>query len=427
MRAARRMWAHVMRDRFGAKNPRSWMLRFHTQTAGCSLTAQQPYNNIVRVTIQALAGVLGGTQSLHTDSLRRGAGACRRSEAVTVALRTQQILAEESGVANTVDPLGGSYFVEALTDRMEREAVDYIRAHRRAGRDVAAIEAGFPQKEIADASYRYQREVDAGHKTIVGVNRYRSTSEARPELLRIGEEAEREQLAASGERVKSSRDAGRVRDDAGRARPRPARVGRTSSRRCSTPCGPTRTVGEIVSGARAGVRHVPGGLGPVMERAARRLRLLVGKVGLDGHDRGAKIIARAFRDAGFEVIYTGLHQSPEMVVETAIQEDVDAISLSILSGAHNYLFPRVLELLRAWGGGHRRVRRRNRPRGGHSRARRRRRARDLHAGLIDHRHRGMGPDEHPPAVDRLSGRGTTTCNERFSSPTSARRSGGSSS
>jgi methylmalonyl-CoA mutase N-terminal domain/subunit len=193
-RAARRIWARVMRERFGAKNPRSWALRFHTQTAGCSLTAQQPSNNIVRVTVQALAAVMGGTQSLHTNSLDETLS-LPTERAVTIALRTQQILAEESGVANTVDPLGGSYFVEALTDRVEREALDYIERIDRMGGIVAAIEAGFPQKEIADASYRYQQDVDAGRKTVVGVNRYVSEEDERPEILKIGEEVEREQLA----------------------------------------------------------------------------------------------------------------------------------------------------------------------------------------------------------------------------------------
>jgi len=204
LRAARRIWARVMRERFGAKKPRSWMLRFHTQTAGCSLTAQQPYNNIVRVTIQALAGVLGGTQSLHTDSYDE-ALALPSDEAVTVALRTQQIIAEESGVANTVDPLAGSYFVESLTDRIEREATDYIRKIDEMGGIVDAIDAGFPQKEIADAAYRYQRQVDEGSKTIVGVNKYVRDDEKRPELLRIGEEMERGQLERL-RRVKAERD-----------------------------------------------------------------------------------------------------------------------------------------------------------------------------------------------------------------------------
>jgi methylmalonyl-CoA mutase N-terminal domain/subunit len=204
MRAARRMWARFMRDRFGAKNPRSWMLRFHTQTAGCSLTAQQPYNNVVRVTIQALAGILGGTQSLHTNSLDETL-ALPSQEAVTIALRTQQILAEESGVTNSTDPLGGSYFVEALTDRIERDALDYIERIDRMGGIVAAIEAGFPQKEIADAAYHYQRQLDGGVKTVVGVNKYAMDEADRPKLLRIGPEVEREQLEGL-ERVRDRRD-----------------------------------------------------------------------------------------------------------------------------------------------------------------------------------------------------------------------------
>jgi len=204
LRAARRIWARVMKDRFGAKKERSWMLRFHTQTAGCSLTAQQPYNNIVRVTIQALAGVLGGTQSLHTDSFDE-ALALPSDEAVTVALRTQQIIAEESGAANTIDPLAGSYFVEALTNRIEQDAMAYIDKIDELGGIVRAIETGFPQKEIADASYRYQRQVDSGVKTVVGVNRYVQKDEQRPELLRIGDEVERGQLDRLS-RVKRERD-----------------------------------------------------------------------------------------------------------------------------------------------------------------------------------------------------------------------------
>jgi methylmalonyl-CoA mutase, N-terminal domain len=208
LRAARRMWARIMRERFEARNPRSWTLRFHTQTAGCSLTAQQPYNNIVRVTIQALAAVMGGTQSLHTDSFDE-ALALPSDQAVTVALRTQQIIAEESGVTNTVDPLGGSYFVEALTDRTEQEAWSYIQRIDEMGGIVAAIERGFPQKEIADASYRYQRQVDQGAKTIVGVNKYEQSDESKPELLRIGPEVESRQIERL-RRVRAERDATRA-------------------------------------------------------------------------------------------------------------------------------------------------------------------------------------------------------------------------
>jgi methylmalonyl-CoA mutase N-terminal domain/subunit len=211
LRAARRIWAHVMRDRFKAKNPRSWMLRFHTQTAGCSLTAQQPLNNVARVTVQALAAVLGGTQSLHTDSFDE-ALALPTEEAVTVALRTQQILAEESGVTNTIDPLGGSYFVEALTDRVERDAMAYIERIDQMGGMIAAIERGFPQKEIADASYHYQRQVDQGDKTIVGVNKHASGGERRTEILTIGDDVERAQLARLLQ-VKADRDEAQLRRD----------------------------------------------------------------------------------------------------------------------------------------------------------------------------------------------------------------------
>lgn len=208
MRAARRLWASFMRDRFGVTNPRAWMLRFHTQTAGCSLTAQQPYNNIVRVTIQALAGVLGGTQSLHTDSYDESL-ALPSEHAVTVALRTQQILAEESGVANTTDPLGGSYFVEALTDRVEADALDYIRRIDEMGGMIPAIERGFPQKEIADASYHYQRQLDSGEKVIVGVNRYVQEDEERPEILRVGDDVGTGQIEKLA-RVRRERDAARL-------------------------------------------------------------------------------------------------------------------------------------------------------------------------------------------------------------------------
>jgi methylmalonyl-CoA mutase N-terminal domain/subunit len=184
-RAARRIWYKTMRDRFGAKNERSWALRFHTQTAGCSLTAQQPYNNVVRTALQALAAVMGGTQSLHTNSLDE-AWALPTEFAATLALRTQQIIAHESGVTNTADPLGGSYFVEALTDEVERGAWDYIEKIDALGGMVPAIERGFPQREIAEAAYRYQVAVDRKEKIVVGVNDY--VAKEKPlEILQIDE------------------------------------------------------------------------------------------------------------------------------------------------------------------------------------------------------------------------------------------------
>src|SRR5690242_3260968 len=208
LRAARRLWATLMRDRFGAKDPRSLRLRTHAQTAGVSLTAQQPLNNVVRVTVQALAGILGGVQSLHTNSLDETL-ALPSEQAVMVALRTQQILAEESGVANVVDPLGGSWAIEALTDRMEREARTYIERIDAMGGMLRAIETGYPQREIADAAYAYQRQLDRGEKTVVGVNRYQMPEERPPELLRVPLDVEARQVDRV-RRVKKERDGARA-------------------------------------------------------------------------------------------------------------------------------------------------------------------------------------------------------------------------
>jgi len=209
LRAARRMWAKIMRERFKAKHPRSWVLRTHTQTAGCSLTAQQPLNNIVRVAIQALAGVLGGTQSLHTNSMDETL-ALPSQQAVLVALRTQQIIAEETGVTNIVDPLGGSYAVEALTERLEKEAFAYIDRIDELGGIIRAIELGYPQKEIAEAAYRYQQQLDRGDKIMVGVNKYQLEEGPPLELLRIGPEIGPKQAQRVRER-KQARNAAAVR------------------------------------------------------------------------------------------------------------------------------------------------------------------------------------------------------------------------
>jgi methylmalonyl-CoA mutase, N-terminal domain len=204
-RAARRIWAREMRDTYGAKRTESQRMRFHTQTAGVSLTAQQPLNNIIRTTIEALAGVLGGTQSLHTNSYDE-ALALPTEEAVRIALRTQQVIAHESGVTNTVDPLGGSYFVERLTDEMEAAAYEYFARIDELGGMVDAVKRGFPQREIADAAFRYQQEVDSGQRIVVGVNDYRQDDEVQIPILRIDPELERKQ-AGRLEATKARRDA----------------------------------------------------------------------------------------------------------------------------------------------------------------------------------------------------------------------------
>jgi methylmalonyl-CoA mutase N-terminal domain/subunit len=206
-RAARRLWARIMRERFKAKNPRSWMLRFHTQTAGCTLTAQQPMNNIVRVAFQALAAVLGGSQSLHTNSWDE-ALALPSEEAVQVALRTQQLIAYETAVADTVDPLGGSFYVERLTQDIEQRASDYIRKIDELGGSPKAIEKGYIQQEIQDAAYAYQKEIESGERVIVGVNRFQVEEPPPKGLLRVDpavRDRQMEKLAS----IRASRDKGR--------------------------------------------------------------------------------------------------------------------------------------------------------------------------------------------------------------------------
>jgi len=207
-RAARRLWAKIMKERFGAQKKRSWLLRFHTQTSGVSLMAQQPYNNVVRVAVQALAAVLGGTQSLHTNSLDE-TYALPSEEAVTIALRTQQILAHESGITNTIDPVGGSYFIEKLTNEMEKEAEDYITKIDDMGGMVKAIEMGFPQKEVIDSSYEYQKALEKKKKLIVGVNSFQSEHEPIP-LLEIDKQVAEHQLQRLRE-IKKTRNNSEVK------------------------------------------------------------------------------------------------------------------------------------------------------------------------------------------------------------------------
>ena len=208
-RAGRRIWARTMRDRFGARDPRSLQLRTHAQTAGVSLTAQQPHNNVVRTALQALAAVLGGTQSLHTNSLDE-TYALPTEEAVTLALRTQQIIAHEAGVDRVVDPLAGSYYLEYLTDEMEKQAVDYLRRIDEMGGIIRAVEAHFPQKEIGESAYRFQREIEIGERIIVGVNAFQEEAQASIDLLKIDERVAHEQIERV-KKVRAQRDSGAVR------------------------------------------------------------------------------------------------------------------------------------------------------------------------------------------------------------------------
>ncbi len=257
LRAGRRMWARLMKDRFGAKNPRSMMLRTHAQTAGVSLTAQQPVNNVVRVAIQALAGVLGGVQSMHTNSMDETL-ALPTEQAVMVALRTQQIIAEETGVINTIDPLGGGYAIEALTDRMEADAMEYIRKIDEMGGMLRAIDVGYPQREIAEAAFLYQRQLEQGIKTVVGVNKYSIPEEIPIEVLKIDKELEERQIQRV-RKMKRERNSTAVRE----ALKRVAEACRNGENLMEPICDAVRndvTVGEISDIYRAefGVYTDPG-------------------------------------------------------------------------------------------------------------------------------------------------------------------------
>ncbi|HZU20634.1 MAG TPA: methylmalonyl-CoA mutase family protein [Gaiellaceae bacterium] len=247
-RAARRIWARTMRDRYGAKNPRSWLMRFHTQTAGVSLTAQQPEVNIVRTALEALAAVLGGTQSLHTNSFDE-ALALPTEDAVRIALRTQQVIAHETGVVNAIDPLGGSYHVEALTNELERQAYDYFDQIERLGGVVAAINENFFQKEIADASFRYQAEVEAEQRVVVGVNRYELEDEPELEILKIDPALERKQVERV-QAVRARRDSEAVESALARLREDAARLDRNLMHPIIEAAGAYVTMGEMCDAFR---------------------------------------------------------------------------------------------------------------------------------------------------------------------------------
>ncbi len=348
-RAARRIWVRIMRERFEAKDPRSLALRFHAQTAGCALTAQQPDNNVVRVTIQALAAVLGGAQSLHTNS-RDEALCLPTEESVRIALRTQQIILGESGVADTADPMGGSYFLERLTDQIEETAGGIIAAIDRMGGMLAAIESGWVQREIQASAYAHQKGVESGERIVVGVNSHLDEGGG-------GLPPSPRGPVGGGGPAAAPRGAARREIPAWRC----GRSTRWRRRRGTDNLLPDHRGGQGPRHPRGDLRAPPPGLrgAPARVRAVtpgkkgqpmgKTIRVLIAKPGLDGHDRGAIVVAHALREAGMEVIYTGIRQTPEQIAAAAVQEDVRAVGLSCLSGAHLRLFPRVIELLREKG------------------------------------------------------------------------------
>jgi methylmalonyl-CoA mutase len=366
LRAARLLWTRVMRT-FDPQDPKSLMLRTHCQTSGVSLTEQDPYNNVVRTAFEALAAVLGGTQSLHTNSFDEALGLPTDFSAA-IARNTQLVLADETGVPRVVDPLGGSYYVERLTHDLAESAWALIEEVEELGGMTKAVESGMPKLRIEESAARRQARVDRGEEVVVGVNKYVSSDPDHVDVLDIDNTKVREQQLAKLERVRAARDQGAC-DDALR-RLREGASGDGNLLQLSVEAARARaTVGEISDALeqvfgrhRAEIRTISGVYGAGYEgdedfaairktveefatRHGRRPRILVAKMGQDGHDRGAKVIATAFADLGFDVDVGPLFQTPEEAARMALENDVHIVGASSQAAGHKTLVPQLVEEL----------------------------------------------------------------------------------
>jgi methylmalonyl-CoA mutase len=370
LRAARTLWHRIMTG-FGAKNPKSLMLRTHCQTSGVSLTEQDPWNNIVRTTIEAMAAVLGGTQSLHTNSFDE-AIALPTDFSARIARNTQLILAEESGIPNVADPLGGSYFVESLTKELADKAWALIEEVESLGGMTAAVRDGMPKRRIEEASAERAAKVDRGETVVVGVNRYRLQDEAPIDILEVDNDKVRTGQIARIERVRAGRDEPKCRAaldalteaangdanllalavDAARAR---ATLGEISAAleeawgRYDTVPEPVRGIYGAAYAGDARWAQAEEGVETIGRRLGRKPRLLVAKMGQDGHDRGANLVASAFADLGFEVVSGPLFQTPEETARLAVEKDVNVVGASSLAAGHKTLVPELIGHLRDLG------------------------------------------------------------------------------
>ncbi len=372
MRAARLLWAKLMKQ-FNPRDERSLMLRTHSQTSGASLTEQDPYNNVIRTTIEAMAAILGGTQSLHTNGF---------DEAVTlptpfsarIARNTQLILAEETGIPHVIDPLGGSYYVESLTASMAREAEKLIAEVEALGGMTRAIEAGMPKLRIEEAATRRQARIDRGEDVVVGVNKYPSPEPTEVELLDIDNTEVREKQVARLKQIRATRDeakcaaalaaleAGARGADANllelaiecaRARASVGEISLAMEKVYGRHRAETRSVSGVYAAAYRGdpeFEELQREIRAFADDEGRRPRILVAKLGQDGHDRGAKVIATSFADLGFDVDVGPLFQTPEEVARQAIENDVHAVGVSTQAGGHKTLVPQLIEALRSQGG-----------------------------------------------------------------------------
>ncbi len=347
-RAARRIWAREIKKRYQPRDPASCVLRFHTQTAGCSLTSEQPQNNIVRVAFQALAGVLGGTQSLHTDSMDESY-TTPSEEAVAIALRTQQIIAHETGVTNTIDPLGGSYYVEDLTNRMEEEANIYFKKLDDLGGMVAALNEGFPQKEIQKAAFSYKKEIDEKKRIIVGVNEFTEKRTWPVTPLKLDPKGERLQLKRLRQ-IKKERSNWQVEKSLDALKKGAGKGGNLMPFLMDSVTA-YATVGEISNALKEvyGVYEEPKIFLSKATRKAKKKTIYICKAGQDGHDRGLLVLVNYLTENGLTVVYSGLRKDPESIVKQALREKADIIGLSILSGAHKTWLPKIIKLLREEG------------------------------------------------------------------------------
>jgi len=369
LRAARVLWATLMKRHFSPKNERSMILRTHCQTSGVSLTVQDPYNNIVRTAIEALAGVLGGTQSLHTNAFDEALGLPTEFSA-RVARNTQLILREEAGLTKVIDPLAGSYYLESLTASMIEEASKLIDEVEEAGGMTKAVESGLPKRRIEEAAARRQARMDRGEDIIVGVNKYAPAQDSEVDVLDIDNAAVRDSQIERLNRVRRDRDENRCRAalqaltsgandrtknllalaiDAARAR---ASVGEISdaleqvySRHRAVSHSIAGVYGSAYEGDE-GFRNIQRDVARFAEDEGRRPRLLVVKLGQDGHDRGAKIIATAFADVGFDVDVGPLFQTPEEAAKQAVENDVHIIGVSSQAAGHRTLVPQLIEALK---------------------------------------------------------------------------------
>jgi methylmalonyl-CoA mutase len=370
LRAARTLWHRIMEE-FGARNPKSLMLRTHCQTSGVSLTEQDPYNNIVRTTVEAMAAVLGGTQSLHTNSFDE-AMALPTDFSARIARNTQLILAEESGITNVADPLGGSYFVESLTRELADKAWALIEEVEAMGGMTAAVAEGLPKRRIEEAAAARAARADRGEDVIVGVNRYRLGDEAHLDILQIDNDKVRTGQVARLEQVRSKRDEAAARAaldalregakggsnllalsvEAARAR---ATLGEISLA-LEDAFGRYGTTPEPVKGIYGGAYEgdprwdrAGAGVAAIERRLGRKPRMLVAKMGQDGHDRGANLVASAFADLGFEVVPGPLFQTPEESARLAVDKEVDVVGASSLAAGHKTLVPELIGHLRELG------------------------------------------------------------------------------